>query len=195
MVGASRRAPFLHSLRTPASWAPGRPWTMYVSRLARRPACRVADVWFSSPLGTESAVVYSALKTGMPRCRWSLEPDVPKILQLQKSGDKQEACSLSGKTKFKQLFFSHWKRWCICMSENTHTILTGTSRRHSRGHAFCRGRPVALHRPCPNAARCLSCGTTHATSHRLVPSDENEKLKFSNFLAKLKPLNLICWEI
>lgn len=84
--GASRRAPLpLHSLRTQpmGTWAP----VDDVWQPCSRPACRVADVWFSSPLGTESAVVYSALRRECQACQ---VPGArrPKILQLQKSGDK-----------------------------------------------------------------------------------------------------------
>lgn len=52
----------------------------------------------------------------------------PKILQLQKSGDKTGSLLVVWENKVRCSFFSHIekKRWCICMSENTHTILTGT---------------------------------------------------------------------
>ena len=96
--------------------------------LGRHPTCQVAVSDFPIPWKTESAVVYLALKTGMPRCRWSLESDVPKSFSCRKAGTKTGSLLVVWENKVRCSFSSHIekKRWCICTSENTHTILTGT---------------------------------------------------------------------
>lgn len=82
----------------------------------------------------------------------------PKILQLQKSGDKTGSLLVVWENKVRCSFFSHIekKRWCICMSENSHDPYRNHVATAAEGTRSAEGVPAALHRPRQNAARCLS---------------------------------------